>query len=658
MDLESEKIRYRKMPFQVKYRKDLNVIDCSEGSDLSIMNHFARNGYENLYITEKGKLCSVITLDDFLNGDKVDGLNRDFIRNLKELHTDEDIERFFIDYPYIDRITVIDGEELVCEVDSLIELPLQNGTAKNIVALRYADMFKSELRDYFESCGDILLIANDEILSFLKGRFPTVDFDYITDIKDADPDFIAKYNVVMDFVYSKNLRRTIGFSPKNLVSMSQIMTRFAIKRLQGFCQEKEIEIKFYRVQNINDLTCLNPSEYNNCVTRVKTGKMLINDAYVDKFTVNEKELVYLKSREYHASQRLDNGYCFIQDECNESALHVHKGIRKSSGANISKENDIEVYFYGPCITYGFLVPDEETIPSLVEKYALKDGVPLSVQNRAGIHGYNELNAIMEALATPVRKGDVMVFYDTMDDLDFSEYPGAQQTYGWFNDEKKTEDIWFLDFPGHCGFQANEVVARHIYQDIKRIIENTGELDHISQRKSYIGDTFDYFAYMRITHSSCIRFLRRYGSNFLEYNTSLLTGVVIIPDSFNPVEQTDLIRKSISQCDRLYILKFNDSIKDIDMGRQLFECTEIEIDNKPVRVFQLGFFFDSTRYLQENTGENDCKEEYLFTEQALVKVLFSEMSVGVRFIPSGCWDSRCRIELEDYYKDAHIRIVNI
>ena len=658
MHLGSEKVRYRKIPFQVKYRRDLNIIDYSEVSDLSIMNHFARNGYENLYITEMGKLCSVITLDDFLNGDEVDGLNRDFIRDLKELHTDEDIGRLFIDYPYIDRITVIDGEELVCEVDSLIELPLQNGTAKNIVALRYADMFKSELRDYFESCGSLLLIANDEILSFLKGRFPSVNFDYITDIKDASPEFIAKYDVVMDLVYSKNIRRAIGFSPKNLISMSQIMTRFAIKRLQCFCQEREVEIKFYRVQNINDLTCLNSSEYSNCVTRIKTGKLLMNDAYVDKFTVSEKELVYLKSREYHASLRLDNGYCFIQDECNEPALHVHKGIRKSVGSNISKKNDIEVHFYGPCITYGFLIPDEETIPSLVAGYASKDGVSIRVQNRAGIHGYNELNAIMEALDTPVRKGDVMVFYDTMDDLDFFEYPGAQQTYEWFNYEKKIEDIWFFDFPGHCGLRANEVVARHIYQDIKQITENTGELNHMSQRKSYIGETFDPFEYMRITHSSCVRFLHKYGRDFFCYNTSLLTGVVIIPDSFNPVEQTDLIQRSASQCDRLYILKFNDSIKDIDMGRQLFECTEIEIDNKPVRIFQPGFFFDSTRYLQENTGANDCKEEYLFTEQALAKVLFSEMSVGVRFIPRGCRDLRYWPEIEDIYKDAHISIVSI
>ena len=164
--------------------------------------------------------------------------------------------------------------------------------------------------------------------------------------------------------------------------------------------------------------------------------------------------------------------------------------------------------------------------------------------------------------------------------------------------------------------------------------------------------------MKISHSSCVRFLQKYRNHFFSDNTSSVIGALIIPDAFNQVDQANLILRAISKCDKLYILKFNDNISDIESGRSLFERTEIEIDNKPVRVFQLGFFFDSTRYLPENTGGNDCKEEYLFTEKSLAMVIFREMSVCVRYIPADYHDLIYRTEIEQIYNDVHIRIVNI
>ena len=96
-------VRYRRMPFQIKYKKDLDIIESSEATMLRTVNHFARNGYENLYLMQNGTLFSVVTLDDFLSGEWVSGLNREFIQELNNLHTNEEIISFFIDHPYAKR---------------------------------------------------------------------------------------------------------------------------------------------------------------------------------------------------------------------------------------------------------------------------------------------------------------------------------------------------------------------------------------------------------------------------------------------------------------------------------------------------------------------------------------------------------------------------
>lgn len=43
-------------------------------------------------------------------------------------------------------------------------------------------------------------------------------------------------------------------------------------------------------------------------------------------------------KDYHASQRLDNGYCFVMDESNNSKLQVHDGVRLNGTKEIKGVN--------------------------------------------------------------------------------------------------------------------------------------------------------------------------------------------------------------------------------------------------------------------------------------------------------------------------------
>lgn len=646
---------YRKMPFQVKYKKDLNVIEKSNVSFKTIANHFAQNGYENLYLTSNGKLCSIITIDDFLTDNYNWSLERDFIKKSSILHSKKDIIDYFISNPHLDRISIIENCEILCEVDGLIELPLQNGTAKNLVALRYIDYFTQELFEYFKSFKSVLLISDRDVYKLFAEKFPFVSFDWYENIDSLSEENAAnKYDGVLDFVYCKNIRKTIGFSPSNLINFSQIMTRFAVMKIHEYCEGRGVHTRFYRLQNYNDLTCLNGKELSNCVTRKKVGHLVQDDEFLNKFVSNENEKEYLKGRMYHASLRLDNGYCFVQDECNEKLLNVHCEIRKSYSSN-SDEAANNIHFYGPCTTYGFLLPDDETIPSLVKKELEKKGLSVNVFNHAGIHGYNELNAFMIALNTPVKNGDYFIFYDTLDDLDISEYPEVIQAFEWFNKEKTVDDIWFFDFPGHCNLKANNVIVNHILDGLEKELLCEDKNNKKYSYHSFIDRTYNCFDNMRFTHSSCIKFFRMYKDSFFKDEYINKIGALIIPDTYSCDESFRLIKQAVKECDALYILKHNVNLDDINQEKKLFENTSIEIDGIPARVMNLGYFFDSSRYLPCFTGENDCFKEYLFTEKVLAHIILRDLGVKIRLYPSegkGIWHLQ---EVLEIYKKLNIEI---
>ncbi len=623
-------VNHRMFPYQIKYRKDLHVVDEASASDYFIANHFARFGYENLYLTNNGVLKSIVTLEDFLNGNRITGLNREFVRNSNELSTNGSIEQAFFDYPYLDRITVIDDGNLICEIDGLIELPLQNGTAKNLMALRYFDLFEDELSAFFSRYEKILLISNIEIAEFFRQHFTSIHFTRIDDLELVMKEHLCDKNeLIIDFIYSKNIRRRLGFAPNNLLSLSKLITRIALKRLIKFSSENGIHTLFYRLQNYKDLTCMNEAEYRNCLNRIKAGRVILDKNYMSRFLTNEKEVIFLRDRDYHASHRLDNGYCFIQDECNIPLVHVHNGIRLSELQDSCSEQATRVFFFGPCTTYGFLSPDEETITSIVHQCAQSDEKSIDVVNCAGIHGYNELNSFMMALNTPVRSGDYLIFYDTLDDLDIDEYPNVRQACDWFNNEKSTDDIWFLDFPGHCNYRANQLIAKHIYNDLRNALDNEIAPNRINERFTYIGDAFDCFKYLSFTHTSCVRFIRQYNEYFFSSDSDTKIGSLIIPDDFDYDRSMCLIKTAISTCDKLYVIKYNSNLSTISLGKRLFEKTEIKVDSKPVRVFQIGYFFKSDKYNVANSDDIN-HDMLLFIERVLAKVVYRAMNVDTRF----------------------------
>lgn len=651
--MENKKSKnFNNIQYQVKYSRDLIQIEESSLLDIDLANHFAMNGYEHLYISRNGKIVKIITFEDFYLGRIIEGLNREFVASICDLKEKTDIQYFFVEHPEVDRISVVDGEKLVCEIDSLVEFPIQNGSAKSLMSLRFIDLFYEDMKKYFKQYKKVLIIGDQAICDFLYKRFPNVVFERISDVSLlVNGSKKNDYDGVLDFTYCRKIRRTIGFNPDNLMNLPKELTRCALSRLIEKCSKTGVRVLFYQIPRYEKLTCLSSQELKNCVEGKKAGELIKDEAYRSLYDTNYEESTYLDSREYQASIRIDNGITFIQDDCNEESLSVKDGVRKSAGKN-NLELDVPcINFYGPCMTYGFYTPDKQTIPSIVALMAERNGKALCVANRAGLYGNNELNSVMNALLTPVRNGDYIVFYDTLEELDETEYPNIETTYEWFNSEKSENEIWFLDFPGHCNPKANKLLAKHILDGLFCDMSKSNKESVGKREPVCCVDEVKKWEYFVMTHSSCVDFFRAYREHILDKLQYQRIGAIVIGADYNHDMLMDLIRAVIRDCDGLYVLHFDINARITD---GIYELPN-DIGGVSIRCMQLGYYFVSERYLNTQICSKPDIEKYIDIEKALLEGILNVLGVKVRYLAAGHQNDQIESMMADLYRDYGIEL---
>ena len=491
------------MNYETTFSSDLKKIDSRELSLENIVEHFAANGYDFLYVYENERFVGVITFTDFLSGEYFKSRDRKFIRHFKEVGCLSDVEKIFEDNPEVERLVLIDDKDIVCEYNPCIELPLQNNVAKNLMALRYIRFFRKKIVRHLSNFDRILVIAKDFVGNFIAKILPEIKFDLITRINanEYDEKFLG-YDLILDFYYGKRLRKMLGFK-FSVADFSVIVERFALEELIAYCEKNAVALKFYKLQTYSGLNCLHAWEAENFQKRMTLPKLLINEAYVRKFATNDFEYEYIRKRKFFCSPRLDNGYCFTQSDCKTKGLTVSNGLRHSALENFN--STCVAHVYGPCTTFGILTSDFETVTSHLNKMFRAVSWDCSAINHGGMHGDNVLNSIMSALATPVKRGDMLIFLDVLDDFSADAYPNLLEVNDWFNQNKTSRDLMFFDFPGHCNSAANKIIAKGIFEDLSRrpLQRNIGNekftwfsLNHISINNA---DDFYYTNALSVKH---------------------------------------------------------------------------------------------------------------------------------------------------------------
>lgn len=643
------------MRYQIKYTDSLPTIYDKDPSWEELAIHFAENGYDPLYVYKNGNISYVVTFQDFSMRTINTNLNRGFIKTYSDNIQNSDIEKAFLENLDAERISYIKDGKVVCEVNALIELSLQNSIAKNLMALRYVKIFYSELSAYLEQFGSILILAEYDVFTYLQTLFAEKNMVHAGSIEQAL--WIVKeqhIDICFDFMLNKKFRMVLVPEINNVVDLCKVITPAALRKIIDLAGKRDVSLLFYKLPRFQDLSCLHEREEDNFQNQKTIGQLISDNTYLNLFTREEDQKEYLLNKEFHASQRLDNGYCFVMDEVTSHSLNVHNGIRNNG------YNDCEgciANFYGPCTAYGFLVEDQLTVPGIIRRYAMEEGKSIQTHNRAGIHGDNELNSIMEALMVPVTNGDMHVFLDVLEDLPYDCYPQITFVKDWFNEEKTIEEVQFLDFPGHCNTDANKIMAQHIFEDL--LNRHQCEEGEIATRKPLLADSFDPLENISITHASFVKQRRVLDKYSIDKDRNGTIAVLVITGKEEMRLGKKLVNDCLLQCDFLYVLFVNANVKSIDENKKLYEYV-CSLDFGKVKGIPLEYFFYVNRYCATKDSRYECMEQALFTQRAFFKLINDELCANTYFYHDGISDDYYNdiLKLASTEQDCNLRIIKV
>ena len=197
------------MKYKLTYVNELHAIERRNLSDDTAIAHFVKHGYDFLYIFEREELLDVLSYQDFLRYG-LEPRERPYLQDFSQLKDDTAIRNFFQQNHNINRCALIKNGRLFGEVNTLTEPPLIHSVLKNLLALRYIQIFSREVADYFSSFNKVILFAPKQIQAELVARFPQTTFANVT-----DPEAIRKLtgfeaDLIMDFLFGKKLLKKIG----------------------------------------------------------------------------------------------------------------------------------------------------------------------------------------------------------------------------------------------------------------------------------------------------------------------------------------------------------------------------------------------------------------------------------------------------------------
>lgn len=615
-----------RMRYQIKYKEDLDIIDIKDLKMERVAFHFAQKGYEYLYVYQNGSFYNSISFSEFRTGEIWKKCSKIRHQQYKQFLDPKKIEDFFYSNPSVDRLILLDTNQLYGEINLLDELALQNNVVKNLMAIRYIGLFRNDVEAFLKKFKKVYLMADDDVFQRLRDEWPDIPLHQVK--KSYDYKKIRNFDsaLYLDFLYGNKVMKAMDPGYK-LVDLNTIVEKIALRYLIEYCKTKRIILKFYKLQVFNGLTCLHPLEQENFKNRINKSHLAQNENYLRKFAIDDRDYNYIKKRKYQISLRSDNGFAFVQENCQDEDMHVINGIRES--VPLVKESAYAVHFYGPCTTYGIMTPDDKTVVSFFQKLSLKNGLKLKAVNHGGLHGNNVLNSIMLALNTPVNSGDALIFLDVLDDFSKQCYPGMLDVNEWFNHNKSLEDVYFFDFPGHCNSKGNLLMAEGVFDDIKDLYikMNIKEMKiHAFNFFSENNISYNPLKWFIYTNGDAVKFYRKIKSVAGKNKKFKKNGALVCyEDDDIPIDYQFILNAS-KECGCLYVFSSGENLPGLCQIKTLKKLQKKYKNVSNIVVIQLEHFFSAARFL-----DSFEKKELLFLEESFYFVALKELDVNIRFI---------------------------
>ena len=236
------------------------------------------------------------------------------------------------------------------------------------------------------------------------------------------------------------------------------------------------------------------------------------------------------------------------------------------------------------------------------------------------------------MSTPVKPGDYLIFLDVLNHYDADKYPNLVDTNEWYNKKKSKEDVFFFDFPGHCNYEANLIMADGIYEDICNDISLTSQ--HDMKRDTYFQSkglaTID-FSHLWITSPNIHKMISSINI-YSPKDTDIVGGIVVCnsdSEGLSGINIEDLLTK----CDFLYLFissEHQDYFSQVTLYDHLHHYAT---KRSNVRLVSLDHMLLSQRYMTANLSNPSVINRIEKIEHALCLSVFKKLCINLRFIKS-------------------------
>ncbi|MCI8529567.1 MAG: hypothetical protein HFH82_10510 [Lachnospiraceae bacterium] len=610
------------MQYQIRSKLQIHSIDKEKIDLLAAVEHFAKYGYEYLYIMENGVIVDSISYHEFVKY----GLcskTRNYVIEKKQVEK-IGIDKYITTHYEFSRIVVVDDDEFQYEINLMTEPELLHCIEREFIALRIMPLFAQEVKQQLQQYSVITVFADDHVSDFLQKNLLGINFEFVKDLSEIKADAIE---CVLDYKYGKKLLSKV-MGEYTRVEIYSLVEKAAMGRLIDYAEKHDLILRMYRIPDYDQISNLSANE--KCVAENKIPFLdLINDKdYLEEFCLSEDDKKFVSMRGASKSVRWDSGIDIIQGDCKEFGIEVSEGTRKTSLYTNGGERT--VHFFGPCIVFGMLVVNDETIPAYFEKICIEKHREMSVLNHGGLNGNNVINSIMGALITPMKKNDVIIIIDFFNDLPKEDYLCVQDLCEVFNlsDEKS---IRFLDQPVHCNSLANRLIADHLY---KQLIE-CHELGFANRSDKYWIYDKDLVALRDFSATHCVAIKAREILKKLIYDqfgkVRGVVGVIILTDFMEKERIRCLMNEALTECVML-ILYY--AFEHLELSEQLAGIGTVEeyAVDKRVLVRQLSPYFNAQNYgtghifgnkLYGNSIEKDLIESVLIPNHIDVRFFYKK-----------------------------------
>lgn len=417
---------------------------------------------------------------------------------------------------------------------------------------------------------------------------------------------------------------------------------FALQDAFLLLSEKGVPVYFYnRIGKEKEGYEYRPLELKRMKERLSFPLMYQN---LSKYEEQLKDILgELYSKEYVEAigkipQVIKIGRMYQHEDCSSDLINIENGKRIT--LDQPKNYTRTIHVYGRCGVFGYATEDRDTIPSLLQKELIHQGVEdIRVVNHGlwgGVDEYIDHNFLQDVIG--MKKGDIVIFYRKHYNkkiLHTFEERGVR--YKEITDEwhmERDDKVTFFDRPGHMNADGYKLVAKLICNDLLSKRFECGKVS--SDIKHGTADHLNYYLKSQ-ANNDFEKEIRQYVSSINRDN--LLTeqtvnnGAIVM--NCNPFTKGHryLIETAAKQVDRLYIFVVEED-KSFFLFKDRFEMvvkgTE-DIEN--VVVVPSGKFIISAYTFPEYFMKDYVKEKNFDVSrdvETFCKYIAPPLNIKIRF----------------------------